>query len=99
MLVAQGANLVQEIQDLRNHLEQMVNNMREELKQGLYALSVNQNDQSFWQPPNSNNHQVTYTEEDSNYENMLTRFMDKMIHKYKESTSWEVQWSIQVCKS
>ena len=47
----QGANLLKEIQDIKDHSEQMVNSIKEEFRQGLQALYINQNDQSFWQPP------------------------------------------------
>ena len=47
----QGANLLMELQDIKDHPEQMVNSIKEEFRQGLQALYINQNDQSFWQPP------------------------------------------------
>ena len=62
----QGVNLVKEIQELRNHSELMVNNMREEFKQGLQALSVSQNEHQYWNPHNvedikdTNNETETY---------------------------------------
>ena len=43
----QGANLLKEIQEIKDHSEQMVNSIKEEFKQGLQASYINQNDQSF----------------------------------------------------
>ena len=58
----QGVNLVKEIQELRNHSELMVNNMREEFKQGLQALSVSQNEHQYWNPHNVEDIQDTNNE-------------------------------------
>ena len=65
----QSANLLKEIQEMKSHSENMVNSMKEEFRQGLQVLYMNQNDPSVWHPPESE--QQVSSENHTEVNNML----------------------------